>query len=330
MAKAIMTYLAVMGFCIAVWVGGCRPGSQEAYKPKPDDSMSPDVRVAAISFVPEKFNPEANVKELEKRFRAAAEQGAQIAVAPEGIIEGYVIEEVINGNAPLHRLVDVAITLDAPAIRHFQNLARELNMCLAFGFTQRKGDDIYNSAVFIDNKGKICGNYHKVDGLEFEHVPAERLEAEAKKYGRHYPSKWYNRPGEDNRAFDTPFGRGGFMICADGWSSSLARIQVLDGAQFLLVPSYGGCSDDFIDEMVERARENGVPVVQANVGVTQIVSKGEIVKIDSIDNCDEGPTADLMSVDTMAIPAAPSAVNRDAVRHGVLRYIRNIEADNQQ
>ncbi len=311
MTKTTMTYLTVMLFFITVLIGGCQPGGRQGYKLKPDEEGFIHVKVAAISFIPKKFDIQANTEELEKRFREAATQGAQLAVAPEGIIEGYVIEEVVYERAPLHRLVDIATTLDDPVIQQFQNLARELNMCLAFGFTQRLGDDIYNAAVFIDNQGKVSGNYHKVEGLEFKHVPEERLKAEAEKYNRDYPSQWYNRPGENNRAFDTPFGRGGFMICADIWSSDLARKQVRDGAQFLIMPSYGGCAEDFTHEVLKRARENGIPAIQANVGVTQIISKGEIAKIASIPTCDEGSTADLMIIGTMAIPPRSSLCNRD-------------------
>ena len=65
--------------------------------------------------------------------------------------------------------------------------------------------------------------------------------------------------------------------CADRWNSDLARLPVLDGAQLLLIPSFGSCAPEQDEAVVARARENGVAIVEANVGVLLWVSRGEIV-----------------------------------------------------
>ena len=57
----------------------------------------------------------------------------------------------------------------------------------------------------------------------------------------------------------------------------IARTLVLDGAQFLLIPSYGSKGKAQNHTVLARARENGVPIVEANVGMNLIISKGEIV-----------------------------------------------------
>ena len=64
---------------------------------------------------------------------------------------------------------------------------------------------------------------------------------------------------------------------ADRWNSDLARLPVLDGAQLLLIPSFGSCAPEQDEAVVARARENGVAIVEANVGVLLWVSRGEIV-----------------------------------------------------
>jgi hypothetical protein len=56
---------------------------------------STTVRVAAISFVPRKFDVQHNAKRLESLFIQAATNGARIAVAPEGALEGYVVNQII-------------------------------------------------------------------------------------------------------------------------------------------------------------------------------------------------------------------------------------------
>ena len=254
-----------------------------------------DLNVAAISFVPEKFNLAANAERLEQCFRKAADGGAQLAVAPEGVLEGYVANEIVGGEEAPERMYDVAVTVRGAVMRRFRDLARELDMCLAFGLAERIGEDVFNCAVFIDQRGRLCGKYHKMQLAEGYH-----------------PSWWFNRLGEKSRAFDTPFGRCGFLICNDRWNEDIARIPVLDGAQYLLIPSYGARSRDQDRAVLSRARENGVPIVEANVGVTLIISKGEVAAISR--------KMTTITYGTIAIPAAASHRNRDSHERSFLAW----------
>ena len=299
MARVVVTYLVTACFAV-ILAGGCQNSTTKAeYSARLvqsiGESMFQDVKVAAISFRPEKFGVEANVKRLEKAFRTAASQGAQLAVGSEGVIEGYVVNQIVGGEIPPERMLEVAIPIDHPIIKRFQALARELDMCLAFSFAELVGEEVYNCAVFIDNNGRICGKYHKMQFAEGYH-----------------PSWWYNRLGKKSRAFDTPFGRCGFMICNDRWNPVLARIAVLDGAQYLLIPSFGGTSEAQDRAVLARARENGVPIVEANVGVTLIISKGEIKKV-----CRD---EEAVTIGTISIPAAPSPQNRDKQEAAFLKW----------
>ena len=133
--------------------------------PRPEKSPV-NVRVAAISFVPTKFDLQGNADRLEEAFREAKQGGAEIAVAPEGVLEGYVVNEIIAGKFPAEKMKDVAVPIDDPVIRRFQDLAVELQMSLVFGLAERIGDDVYNSAVFIDHDGQIRGKYHKMQFAE--------------------------------------------------------------------------------------------------------------------------------------------------------------------
>jgi predicted amidohydrolase len=125
--------------------------------------MFQTVDVAAISFVPEKFNLEANSDRLEDMFRKAAKGGVQLALAPEGILEGYVVNEIIAGQAAAKQMKDVAITMRGSVMRRFKNLAKELGICLAFGCAEQIGRNVFNCAVFIDATGRLCGKYPLAD-----------------------------------------------------------------------------------------------------------------------------------------------------------------------
>jgi predicted amidohydrolase len=246
------------------------------------------VRVAAISFVPTKLDLEGNAQRLERAFRSAAEGGAEISVGPEGALDGYVVNEIIAGEMPADRMREVAIGLDHPVIERFRQVARELDMCLAFGFAERIKEDVYNCAVFIDGSGAIRGKYHK---MQFDEG--------------YDPSWWYNRLGKTSRAFDTPYGRCGFLICNDRWNAALARIPVLDGAQFLLIPAMGSRSESQDAAVLSRSQENRVPIVEANVGVTLIADGTQII---ALDRKEEGITFGEI---TISPPARADAAKRD-------------------
>lgn len=259
--------------------------------------MFRDVCVAAISFKPVKLDLEGNAERLEEMFREAAAGGAELAVAPEGVLEGYVVNEIIDGEIPPEEMNRVSLTMRSGTIGRFRKLARSLNMCLAFGLAERIGGEVYNCAVFLDHRGRLCGKYHKMQLAE-----------------GHHRSWWFNRLGRRSRAFDTPFGRAGMVICNDRWNPDIARIPVLDGARYLLIPSFGSTARAQDRAVLARARENGVPIVEANVGVTLIVSKGEIVALS------RKKTA--ITHGTIAIPAPPTLRNRDRHERGFLSWRR--------
>jgi predicted amidohydrolase len=280
---------------VSVWLLATSVAADEPARDRPDPPRV--VRVAAISLVPVKFDLAGNTLRLERAFREAASHGARIAVAPEGVLEGYVVNEIIAGKADAQRMKDVAIAIDDPIIQRFQGLGRELQMCLVFGFAERIGEDVFNCAVFIDHTGRICGKYHKMQLAEGYH-----------------PSWWFNRLGRQSRAFDTPFGRCGVMICNDRWNPLLARIPVLDGAQFLVIPSFGSRSNSQDEAVLSRATENGVPIVEANVGVTLIVEQGRIAAVARDESA--------ITMGSITIPpgSKADAVERDRVEQEFLTW----------
>lgn len=257
------------------------------------------VRVAAISFVPQKLDLKGNADRLEQAFRTARKGRAEIAVAPEGALDGYIVNEIIAGDLAPEAMKQVAVPIDGPLMKRFQRLAAELEMCLVFGFAELVGEDVFNSAVFIDQKGTIRGKYHKMQFAE-----------------GYNPAWWFNRLGQKSRAFDTPYGRCGLLICNDRWNPKLAQIPVLDGAQFLIIPSYGSRSQAQDEAVLSRGNENQVPVIEANVGVTLLVDQGEII---AVDRQEEGITFGEI---TIPPTAAPQPKRRDAVERSFLEWRR--------
>ena len=191
--------------------------------------------------------------------RRAASKGSELVVAPEGFLEGYVVMDAIYHHERRPDMWEIAEPMDGLYVQRFRAIADELGIVLCFGFAERRDTGIYNTAVVLGPSGQICGAYQKV------------LLAEGTS-----PNWDFNRVGQSLRAIDTPLGRVGIMICNDRWNPDVARTQVMDGAQMLLIPAYGSRRRHQNEAVIARARENGVPVVEANVGVNLIVSKGEV------------------------------------------------------
>ena len=100
----------------------------------------------------------------------------------------------------------------------------------------------------------------------------------------------------------------------DRWNPDLARLPVLDGASLLLIPSFGSCSPSQDEAVLARARENGVAIVEANVGLLLSVSKGEIVGREDRSDTATGGTGDgstpaFILLSEVQVPAARTEEN---------------------
>jgi len=226
--------------------------------------MFRQIKTTAISIKPVPWEKARNADRLESFFRRAARKKPDLIVATEGALEGYVSHDVKKRLDKAGAMLEIAEPIDGPYIRRFCKLAKGLKTCLCFGFAERIGRAVYNSSIFIDHHGEIRGTYHKHE----EPVLSPK--------GRGWV--WTEKPMRRRlRAFDTPFGRCGLIVCADRWYAMLARTLVLDGAQYLVISAYGSKERPQNETVLARARENGVPIVEANVGANLIISRGEIV-----------------------------------------------------
>jgi predicted amidohydrolase len=173
---------------------------------------------------------------------AAAERGAKLIVLPEGTVPAYVL-----GNEP------VDADQLARAARDVAALARRHAAVVVYGGARIEGSRVYNAAICVGPNG---------DELGFA----------AKQFLWHFDRHWFAR-GETLQPVDTPIGRLGLLVCADGRIPTIAATLVERGAQILVMPTAWVTSgrDPNVLENVQadlmanvRARENGVPFVVAN------------------------------------------------------------------
>ena len=247
---------------------GAQEVNLEKYKGQPQSITK--VRIASASILPEKWNKEINWTRIETMVRKAAiEGGADVVVTPEGVLEGYVINEVnrekdrSKKSALLQKFLQLGEPIDGNYIRKACALSDELDIYLVLGFLERQGDLLYNSAVLIDPDGDIIGKYSKTHFAQ-----GYKINPDSYKAGENFP------------VFETPFGKAGLLICYDRQLPEPARILAIKGAQVLFVPSYGSYTErDGWNTVLMRTRayENRFPVVFSHPHQSLLITgKGEI------------------------------------------------------
>lgn len=149
---------------------------------------------------------DADFELIDKLLWEARNQGVELLVLPEAALGGYVANLHLAGRIE----PPPALAPDGPEVMRLAEMAGDLVVCA--GYCEDGGDVRYNAAVCV-HRGEILGNYRKV------HQPL----AEGTAYGA----------GDEFRAFDTPVGRMGLLICWDKGFAEAARTLALDGADII-------------------------------------------------------------------------------------------------
>ena len=181
---------------------------------------------------------EKNLEILQRAAKSAAEQGARLLICTEMFLTGYNIGDAVY---------DLAESVDGPASQHAAAIAREADTALLYGYPERDGDRVYNSAILIDRNGKTLANYRKT------HL-----------YG-----------SEENRLFqkgdkfavtELDGMKIGILICYDVEFPEAARTLALAGAAVIAVPTAIMEPYCLVARLVvpARAYENQVFVAYAN------------------------------------------------------------------
>jgi len=93
----------------------------------------------------------ANLRKIRDFSARAREGGAELVVFPEVADTGY--------SMPV--IAACATTWTEGAVPELQKIAKDLSIAIIGGVSERAGDSIYNSQVFVDASGEIVGSYRK-------------------------------------------------------------------------------------------------------------------------------------------------------------------------
>lgn len=194
---------------------------------------------------------ENNIKKAKNMVREASHAGAKVILLQELFKTPYFCQ------VEKYEYFKLAEAPDAPFIKEFMELAKELDVVLPISFFEKAGNVYYNSLIMIDADGSNLGVYRKT------HIPT----------GQSYEEKFYFAPGDTGfKVFHTKYGKVGIGICWDQWFSEVARALTLMGAEMLLYPTAIGSEpvlpkdskNHWQNVMTGHAAANIIPVIASN------------------------------------------------------------------
>ena len=166
-------------------------------------------KIALAQFAPRLGDLDANLKlvlDLTAQARAAR---ADVVVLPELALTGYYLKDLVPN-------VAVRPTPDDPRFAALLAASRALDLVVSF-VEEDARHRYYIAAAYLSD-GRVLHLHRKV------YLPTYRLFDDARFFA----------PGDSLRAFNTPLGRMGLLICEDAWHVSSHYVLWMDGADFLL------------------------------------------------------------------------------------------------
>lgn len=174
------------------------------------------------------------------RVAEAAKAGANVVCLPELFATPYFCR---NQD---HAAFDLAEPIPGPTTQAMAAAAKAAGVVVIAPLFERRGPGCYqNSLAVLGPDGEHLGVYRKM------HIP----------HDPGFEEKFYFAPGDLGfKAFDTPFGRIGTLICWDQWFPEAARATTLQGALVLCYPTAIGWHPSEKAEYGERQRDAWITV----------------------------------------------------------------------
>ena len=172
-----------------------------------------------------------------------AAQGADLVLLPELFACGYNIGSDLRSRAE---------AVDGPTFDSMAELAQEFSVAIHYGFSERSGDDLFNSALCVSAEGRCLAHQRKLaipPGFERD----------------------FFSPGAGCALFELGGVNIATLICYDAEFGETVRHVAGMGAHLVLVPTALGADWGWVAKTMipTRAYENGVYLAYANSAGTE-------------------------------------------------------------
>lgn len=218
-------------------------------------------KIAAAQLAPVFLNIEKTVEKACEAIAEAGKNGAKVIVFPEAFISGYPdwVWLIPNSkgaelNELYVELVNNAVSIPDNSTDKLCEAAKQAGVSVVMGMhernTETSGTSLFNTILFISEKGEITGKHRKL-------IPTggERL-------------IWAQGDGTTFKSHITAAGKIAGLICWENYMP-LARQAIYEtGAQILASPTWDK-SPKWLQSMQHNAREGGLFVVSACMALSK-------------------------------------------------------------
>jgi predicted amidohydrolase len=166
-----------------------------------------NLRVALAQIAPRLGDLQANLAIHIDCIDRARGAGAHLVVFPELSLTGYHLSDQVP---------EVALVRDAEPLCRLQQASREIDLVVGF-VEDAPGHRFCNSAAYYS--GGVLSHLHRK-----LYLPTYGMFQEGREFAA----------GETLRAFDTPHGPAGLLICEDLWHSTTGWLLAQQGAELLI------------------------------------------------------------------------------------------------
>jgi nitrilase len=216
-------------------------------------------KAAAAQLSPVFLDKGKTVEKACSAILEAGENGAKLIVFPEAFLSGYPdwVWLIPNSkgaalNELYIKLVENAVSVPDQATDQLCKAAKKAGINIVMGMNERNsefsGASLFNSLLFINDRGEIMGKHRKL-------IPTggERL-------------VWAQGKGDTLRSYETSAGKLAGLICWENYMP-LARTAIYEsGAQILASPTWDK-SPNWLQSMQHIAREGGLFVISACIAL---------------------------------------------------------------
>ena len=189
----------------------------------------PIIKVAAVQASPIYMNRDATVEKACSLIEEAADNGAKIVAFPENYIAGYpyfymtlLTNPFLEQGKWFRELFKSSVEVPSPATEKLCQVARNSNTYVIIGMNERDPlsmGTVYNSQLFIDNRGNIMGVHRKLAPTLTEKMVFSRGD------------------GSNLHLFKTEWGEMGGLICGEH-ANSLAKFSLIARGEKIHVASW--------------------------------------------------------------------------------------------
>ena len=185
----------------------------------------PKFKAAVAQLAPSFLNREETVKVACRAIEEAGDNGARLIAFPESFIPGYPywiwLEPPFSSARYFKDFYKNSVEVPSPATKNLCQSAKRGNCYVVMGMTLRENGTLYNSMLFIDNKGEIMDCRRKL-------VPtvAER-------------TIWGRGDGSDLTVYSTDLGNIGGLICGEN-NMFLVKYALLAKGEQVHVANFPG------------------------------------------------------------------------------------------